>query len=417
MSCHRPSLRARLVVLLVAAVGLGVARGGTPDLSPFIGDWAIESSGTISLTCANLPITASAPYAFSVSAGTASDLEFHLSCHCNLPLAIVEQQARLVAPTVCRFVIDSIQVKATVTDLTLDLSSSPPTLAVTGVDAQGRAFTSGTPGTVDCSALTMAGALHKTTVTPTLCGPDETAVGILPYSPEGTMGCWLGWVGQEAVDIQLSTNGDASCPSGTGDHGEGKWVLPQAEHHLGSCVPAARPNPAAQVVVGLPFCRVDGRSFKPLTTDPTATDQSYAVLMLGSECPNGSKRAELQIDTPETGDRSSCAGGAPDQPCGPNQGVNVSGIATTFSLNFCVFASADRPEETMSSFPDLVEPYAVFHDFDGLQPSWVMLKRWVYALEGPGNRLLEASGAEGNLASIVESTADDGLYFEMARVH
>ena len=33
----------------------------------------------------------------------------------------------------------------------------------------------------------------------------------------------------------------------------------------------------------------------------------------------------------------------------------------------------------MTNFRDLGFPYAVFHDFDGPQPAWVTLKRWVYS--------------------------------------
>ena len=33
----------------------------------------------------------------------------------------------------------------------------------------------------------------------------------------------------------------------------------------------------------------------------------------------------------------------------------------------------------MTSFPDLGMNYAVFHDFDGDQPSWVLLKKWIHS--------------------------------------
>jgi hypothetical protein len=424
MRNHRPSLRTRLAVLLVATVGLGAAHGGGIDLAPFIGNWSMPSDSEIGVFCGgNLgfpaAFNADSAYPFTVSAGTDSDLVLHVSCHCDLPLTVFGQQARLVAsPTACNLIMVHQAIKGTVTDATLDLSVIPPTLVIYGVDGEGLARRPYLEGTGTCSGFRITGTPSKTSDTPTLCGPDDTAVGVIPYTSEGTVDCTLkNDVGREAVDIFITTNSDATCPHGTGEHGEGGWVLPQAVRPNQPCNPVVPPDPAKPPYLGLQFCRVDGRGFKPLTIDANATDQFYAVLMLGSQCPNGSERVRWQIDTPDAADFSSCVGGPPETPCGPNQTLSGGSAATTFWLNFCLFRSASTAEGTMASFPTLGWSYGVFHDFDGPQPAWVMMKRWVYSLQGAGNRLMGAAGVDLAFSKIVEETTNNGLYFEMARVH
>jgi hypothetical protein len=413
------TLRTAPPVLLVAAIGLGAAHGGGVDPTPFVGDWLNGRGSTISLRggvggitfADDAPLIADAAAPFSISVGDDSDLVLHLSCHCDVPLAIVGQQAHLVAPTTCSLFLVSMPVTATVTDLTMDLSATPPRVTIIGRDAQGLGRPPSGPavGPLD---FVIEGGLHKASDTPSLCGPDATAVGIAPYSEDGIVACPLGWVASEGVDILLSSNNDGLCPRATGAHGEGNWVLPQAERSNHPCASVPPANPKA---VRFQFCRVDGRLFKPLTTDPDATEQFYAVLMLGSKCPNGSEEVLWQIDTPIRGDGSSCAGAVPAS-CGPNQALNLGSAGSTFHFAFCLFRAAATAEDTMLSFPKMAGSYAVFHDFDGLQPPWVMVKRWVRSQEGSGNRLVGPPDVNREIAKIVGEDVDHGLTFEMARV-
>ena len=63
---------------------------------------------------------------------------------------------------------------------------------------------------------------------------------------------------------------------------------------------------------------------------------------------------------------------------GPNRVGTIKGDTFTVLL-FCFFRWAESAADTMAGFPDLGFPYAVFHDFDGPQPTWVNLKRYMYS--------------------------------------
>ena len=413
-----PRVRARvaLALLVAAALGIDAAHGTGVDVTPFVGNWTFESGSRVQVLCSGLSISTDVQYSVSVSAGTSSDLEFHLACHCTLPLNIVGAQARLAAPTPCSFLMVSTQIVTTVTDLTFDLSSPVPSVIITGTDGEGLARPPTIPGTGLCSSFGISGTVHRDSTTPGDCGPDDTAVGILPSWTDGNIDCGIG-VGREGVDILLNSNNSLACLSETGARGEGKWVLPQAERYDQVCKAVSATATSTPNLVDLPFCRVDGNQFKPMTTDPTATDQFYAVLMMGTRCPNGSVEVVWQLDTPDVNDASSCAGAAPDTPCGPNQAVNLGAGASTFFMHFCFFRSAASEDGVMTSFPEVGKAYAVFHDFGGGQPPWVILKRWLYSQHGMGNRLSGAdAGANRQFSTLVEETSDHGIYFEMARV-
>ena len=413
-----PSLRVRgpLALLAVAVLGIAVAHGSPIDLKPFVGNWTLESGSKIQLTCSGLSLSTDLPSSVvSITPGTTSDLEFHLACHCTLPLNIVGSQARLAAPTYCSFVLVTYQIVTTVTDLTFDLSSPVPSLTITGPEGEALARPA-LPGTGPCADFGITGTVHRASSTPIDCGPDDTAVGILPSWKEGNIDCGID-VGRECVDILLNSDNNLTCLGETGARGEGKWVLPQAQRYDQMCSRVSAPNSNKPNLVNLPFCRVDGRQFKPLTTDATATDQSYAVLMLGTQCPNGSVEVVWGLDTPEVNDASSCAGAAPERPCGPNQAIDLGGGASTFYMHFCLFRAAASADGVMSAFPEIGKGYSVFHAFDAKQPPWVIHKRWIYSQHGLGNRVSGADeDANRQLSAIVEETSDHGIYFEMARV-
>lgn len=102
----------------------------------------------------------------------------------------------------------------------------------------------------------------------------------------------------------------------------------------------------------LRVCAVDGDDFKPLTTGGTDNDYHYAVLLLGTVCPEGSTRFYKEIDNENSDNDNSISGDA-----GPNKQVG-----TNTWLYFCLFRGADDADDTMSSFPEIESgfQYGVF---------------------------------------------------------
>jgi hypothetical protein len=101
------------------------------------------------------------------------------------------------------------------------------------------------------------------------------------------------------------------------------------------------------------FCRVDGRQFYPMTT---GNDESryYAVLKLGTHCPNGSEEFVRHFDNED----SSNANAWSSQACNsiaPNE-VHTDHYGYT-DLHFCLFRSG---QTAMQSFPSLGFSYGVF---------------------------------------------------------
>jgi hypothetical protein len=78
---------------------------------------------------------------------------------------------------------------------------------------------------------------------------------------------------------------------------------------------------------------------------------------------------------------------------------------------FCVFqASTDK----MTEFPDLGMQYAVFHDYDSAQPSFVVSKRWVYSDDDDDNATL--TEIQGPAAFEAMVNGDDNTMYDLARV-
>lgn len=122
------------------------------------------------------------------------------------------------------------------------------------------------------------------------------------------------------------------------------------------------------------FCKVDGRNFHSFTSSYYKPQYFYAALMLGTTCPNDSK-GRSRYSTGEYDDNQSSWSG----PMGPNffqwPGGSLSPGGSVAVLSFCEFREST---DKMTSFPDLGMPYAIFHDYDSIQPSFVMTKKWVY---------------------------------------
>jgi len=103
----------------------------------------------------------------------------------------------------------------------------------------------------------------------------------------------------------------------------------------------------------LAFCRVDGRTFKPLTSCASETVRDYAVLKLGSVCPNGSVEFSKYINNENTNNANSHYDSSGDHY--PNE------YTENTKLYFCFFGSASSLSATMGKFPSLSGlPYGVF---------------------------------------------------------
>jgi hypothetical protein len=197
---------------------------------------------------------------------------------------------------------------------------------------------------------------------------EDTSVGVIFYSPYSvtTLGDCPPGARREQVTIRMVNELTSPCSTSTGTRGEGAWVLPQAQ----------RPSPSCQGAVDqtdLQLCRVPGDLFRATTFRGDSVHEFYAVLKLGDRCPDDAIEIAVRIDDeddPGPGRNSEGRG-----PIRPNE-VITGPLGTVTVLYFCYFRAAEFPDATMSSFPDLGVSYAVFHAFEGEQPSWVLSKRW-----------------------------------------
>jgi Pretoxin HINT domain len=102
----------------------------------------------------------------------------------------------------------------------------------------------------------------------------------------------------------------------------------------------------------LAFCRVDGTNFKSLTSCSSDPTRDYAVLKLGSACPNGSAEFWKNIDNEDSNNKNSIAISSGDF------FPNTSDRNTT--LHFCLFSPALSASSTMGYFPALGSAYGIF---------------------------------------------------------
>jgi hypothetical protein len=94
------------------------------------------------------------------------------------------------------------------------------------------------------------------------------------------------------------------------------------------------------------FCKVDGTKFRPLTTRTDTPEHHYAVLKLGSNCPNGSVEFSRYFDNEDDGNENNRYG-----PLWPNSSNSNT------RLYFCLFRGGST---TMSTFPSFNFGYGVF---------------------------------------------------------
>jgi hypothetical protein len=157
--------------------------------------------------------------------------------------------------------------------------------------------------------------------------------------------------------------------------------------------------------IGLSFCSVHGRVFRG------TNDDDFAVLKLGTTCPNGSMEQSIRLDTEDSNNNNRWAG-----KLGPNI-INYYS-ATLF---FCVFPGIqDFP---LSEFPKFGIPYAVFHDFDQVGSTSInrllFEKKYFYFDDEDTNSISRSAAPPlGNMLQYqAESNyADKGYWIELARV-
>lgn len=253
---------------------------------------------------------------------------------------------------------------------------------------------------------------------PVSSGGTATVVGVLPYATSAIY-CEQG-TNRESAYFRMDDENDTHCSYETGDLESSFWAPPGAAK-----VPLPEECGPRRTHTLLQFCRtsVPAGTFRPLTTDPDAHAQAYALLRFGDSCPPHSVEISKRIIN-EDADNENDPIEAADL-LAPNQIVDDARGNYT-KLYFCLFRAAPSVADTMDEFPDLGFPYAVFHDFDGDQPGWVIRKRWQYSDDSnqarPVNQYVPSADVSEDSAVLqlmIENPERDGdfdTYFEFARV-
>jgi hypothetical protein len=207
-------------------------------------------------------------------------------------------------------------------------------------------------------------------------GPDapELFVGLVPHGSEPSF-CPQG-TNRDSVFFKMDDEDDSRCSYESGDFGEGRWVLPQATKF-----PIPSPNcRGTRDHTLLQFCRtlVPEDAFRPLTSDPLDVAQFYAVLKFGERCPPHAVEVSKLVVNEDVDTDNSPTGADSSELLYPNEIVDGA-LGNYTRLFFCYFRSAPSSVEVMTEFPDVGFAYAVFHDFEGPQPGWVIRKRWQWS--------------------------------------
>jgi hypothetical protein len=242
------------------------------------------------------------------------------------------------------------------------------------------------------------------------CGPEDTTVGVLPFSSSDPKYDCPSGPGHDGIALVIDNENLANhdyCTHDSGARGEGLWVLPDAAKY------SPPPCGKERIDTYLAFCRVDGGLFKSMIADAGRPEHAYAVLKLGDRCPNGSveitKRIETNDPLPPNSNANSWGGH-------PSKSVEIrSKLNSYVKLSFCYFPPASELDNVMNDFPDLGFSYAVFHDFDGPQPAWVVSKRWHYSDDKDSTPNAYLPADPGDFEKIIENTNGDTV-FDMARV-
>jgi hypothetical protein len=197
---------------------------------------------------------------------------------------------------------------------------------------------------------------------------DEIYVGVMPYSASGYALDPISCPGADHMVFDLDNL--EGCALATGAAGEQTWSPPTAVKY-----PIQREyceSDRRWSKTTLSFCRVRVKPdlFRPLAAAAGEGQQAYALLKFGDRCPDHSIEWNRWITNAYPGNENVM----PDNAI-PNHGSSELGNYTR--LYFCMLMPGLNHQSSMTAFPDLGFPYVVFHDYDGPQPGWVMLKRWV----------------------------------------
>lgn len=402
----------RLAIVVAAFVGAHGARGAGADVSGFVGVWTFQGGSEVQAVCSSLGTVVQqlSGARVSIYPGTKTDLIFDIGCRCTIGINVVGSHATLAGTQSCLVIPRGQQLSGEISALTLDRSADG-VLTLTFSGANGVLAGSGNASCA-LSSLSGSGTLLRTGTGIVSCGDPTTVVGVFPYSPSGTIDCPFG-AGVEDLRISMHDENQPPCSDTSGSRGEGQWVLPDD-------LDRGPPVCTSLSTTTLAFCRVDGATFKSLTT-ALAPQQFYAVLKLGSVCPNGSVEVSKTIDNEDDpGPVVNTDLGDP----GPNRVESQPALGTITRLVFCYFRRAASQGEVMAGFPDLGFPYAVFHAYAGEQPPWVMVKRWIYSNDEDnqvGVNRYDSTDADAMMEfhTVVENppeTPQSNTYFDLARV-
>lgn len=402
----------RLAIVVAAFAGAHGARGAGADVSGFVGVWTFQGGSDVQAVCSSLGTVVQqlSGARVSIYPGTTTDLVFDIGCRCTIGLDVVGSRATLAETQSCLVIPRGQELSGEISALTLDRSGD----GVLTVTFSGDNGVLTGMGDASCalSSLSGSGTLLRTGTGIVSCGDPTTVVGVVPYSPSGTIDCPFG-AGVEDLRISMHDENQPPCSDASGSRGEGQWVLPDAPDR-------GPPVCTSLSTTTLTFCRVDGATFKSLTT-ALAPQQFYAVLKLGSVCPNGSVEVSKTIDNED--DPGPIVNNDLGDP-GPNRVESQPGLGTITRLVFCYFRGAASQGAVMAGFPDLGFPYAVFHAYAGEQPSWVMVKRWIYSNDEDSQMGVDSydspdAAAKAEFHRVIENPPEDSqpnTYFNLARV-
>jgi len=400
-------VRGWLPLLLAVAA---CARSPEPVTS-FLGTWTFNDDSNILL--GEKEQDGAASYTQHVNGvsvrltATAAGVDLDLGCRCHIPLTADggRLSAHPKSTPACELLVLDNQFISFIIDEWI-------------VERQGDLLASSASGFAIRSdglrtAFSSNGTLAKSVDSDLHCG-GSTAIGVVAYQPDPSrshnQSCPIGWM-REGVSIYVDGEDVDGCSLATGDQGEPSWLPPSAAKDV-LCTPAS----AIRGGTWLPFCRVDGDLFRPFAGDGRGSP-SYAVLSLGESCPTGSSLLVRQISTEHDNDRSRVLGS------GAAHNQARTDVHLT-ELHFCLFTAPADGEPVQTAFPDLGLPYAVFHDFDGVQPPWVIAKRWQLnddEVDGNADAYVPADGASLDvLRTMIEnpiaSNGHQTTIFDLARV-
>jgi hypothetical protein len=143
-------------------------------------------------------------------------------------------------------------------------------------------------------------------------------------------------------DVGVIANG-TSCPAGT-SLGQAYMDTEDDAGQTSSSGWKGSWTVGSSTGVTMRVCRVPGAQFKPLTTNPNATDKFYAVLQMGESCPAQSVPFRRTFDNEDDSNGSGVQ---------LNSDMAPSTFGSSSTVRFCLFRNASTAAGTMPDFPFL----------------------------------------------------------------